>query len=188
MRQHCAAFAGGELLVGIKAEDGQVAKAAGALALELGADGLAGVLDHDQIMAAGEARSASISAGMPKVWTTRMARVRGVMARSTAAGIEVECHGVDLRKDWRGADLENRVGHGDKSEGGHDDLVALADAQRKQSEMQTGGAGADGYGVGHGVIGGQRGFKGRKLGAEAEVRRAQNGGDGIDFGLGDVRR
>ena len=31
-------------------------------------------------------RIAAISAGRPKVWTTRMARVFGVMARSMAAG------------------------------------------------------------------------------------------------------
>ena len=117
-----------------------------------------------------------------------MARVRGVMARSTAGGIEIEGDAVDLRKDGRGAHLQDGIGHGDKSEGGNDDLVALADAQGEQSQMQAGGAGADGYGVGHGVIVGQCGFKGRQFRAEAEVRRAQNGGDGIDLRLGDVGR
>ena len=52
--------------------------------------------------------------------------------------------------------------------------------------MEAGGAGADGYGVGHGVIGGERGFKGGKFGAERQVRGAKDGGDGVDFGLGDV--
>ena len=94
-----------------------------------------------------------------------MARVRGVMARSTAGRIKVESDRVDLRKDRRGAHLEDRVGDRDEGEGGHDDLVALADAQSEQSQMQARGAGADGDGVGHGVVGGERGLKGRQFGA-----------------------
>ena len=102
--------------------------------------------------------------------------------------IEIERDGIDLGKDRRRATLEHGVSHSYKGERGHDDLVALADAQRKQRQMQTGGAGADGHGVIHGVIRGQRGFKGRELGAQAEVRRAQDGGDGIDLRLGNVGR
>ena len=44
-----------------------------------------------------------------------------------------------------------------------------------------------GYCVRHGVIVGESGFKSGQLGAEAQVRRAQDGCNGIDLGLGDVR-
>ena len=54
--------------------------------------------------------------------------------------------------------------------------------------MKAGGAGADGDGVGDGVVGGQSGFKRGEFGAEAEVGRAQDGSDGVDFGFGDVGR
>jgi hypothetical protein len=82
--------------------------------------------------------------------------------------------------------LEDRIGYGDESERGHDDFVALADAQGEQSKVQASGAGADADGMGHGVVGGQCCLKRRQFGTHAEVRRAQNGGDGVDLGLGDV--
>ena len=186
--QHCAAFAGGELLVGIEAKYCHIAKAAGAVVVEFGADGLTGVFNEDKAVTAGEITE--------RVHIGRNAKgvdnQNGAGARRDGAGhgggIEVEGDGVNLGKDGRGANLENCVGHGHKCKGGHDYLVAFADAEREQSEMETGGAGADGYGIGHGVISGQGGFKGWKLGSKAEVRRTQNCGDGIDFGLRDVRR
>jgi len=52
--------------------------------------------------------------------------------------------------------------------------------------MQAGGAGAYGYSVGDGVILGKCGFKCGEFGAERQVRRAEDGGDGVDVGLGDV--
>ena len=92
-----------------------------------------------------------------------MARVRGVIARSTAVGSRLSVSGIDLRKDGRRAHLKYRVGHGHKGKRGKNHLVALADPQREQRQMQAGGAGADGHGVIHAVIRGQLRFKGRKF-------------------------
>jgi len=80
---------------------------------------------------------------------------------------------VDLSKDWSSADLKNGVGHGDKGERRNDDLVALADAQREQSQVQSCGAGADGNSVGHAMEGGQRDLEGIELGPRLKrgVRR-----------------
>ena len=117
-----------------------------------------------------------------------MARVRGVIARSTAAGSRLSVTRIDLRENGRRAHLKDCVGHGHKGKGRNDYLVALAHAQREQSQMQAGGAGADGYGVLHAVIRSQLRFKGRKFRAQAEVRRAQNGGDGRDLRFGNVGR
>jgi hypothetical protein len=52
--------------------------------------------------------------------------------------------------------------------------------------MKARGAGAHGYCVGHRVVGGEGCFKGGEFGAEAEVRSAKNGADGVDFCLSDV--
>ncbi len=52
--------------------------------------------------------------------------------------------------------------------------------------MQSGGAAADGDGMGSGVVFGERGFEGGEFGSEAEMGSAQDGGDGGDFGFGDV--
>jgi hypothetical protein len=52
--------------------------------------------------------------------------------------------------------------------------------------MQSSGAAANGDGVGDGVIFGEGGFERCQFGTEAEMRGAQDGGDGNDFGLGDV--
>jgi hypothetical protein len=114
----------------------------------------------------------------------------GAGARANGAldggGIEIEGEGVDVGEDGRSADVEDGVGDGDKGERGDDDLVAFTDAEDEQGQMKAGGAGADGYGVRDGVVLGQCGFKSRQFGAEAEVRGAQDGGDGVDFGVGDV--
>ena len=137
VRQHSAAFAGSELLVGIEAKDGQIAEAAGALVFELRADGLACILDHGQVVAAGDAQE-RVHLGRnaegvndkdgPRSWRN---------GPLDAGGVKIKSHRIDLRKDRRGADLENRIGNGDEREGRHNHLVAFTDAECEQSEMQS---------------------------------------------------
>jgi hypothetical protein len=100
---------------------------------------------------------------MPKVCTTSSARVRG-------------------------AHLQHRIGYGDKCERGNNHFVALADAQRKQRQVQPRRAGADRNRVRDAVVSGQRSLKRRQLRPQAEPGRAQNPGHGVDLGLGDIRR
>ena len=50
----CAAFAGGDLLVGVEAEDGEIAEAANAALVEFCTNGFAGVLDDREIVSLGE--------------------------------------------------------------------------------------------------------------------------------------
>ena len=52
--QNGAAFARGDLLVGIKAQDGEIAKPAHAPAVKLGPDGLAGIFDEHEPMSIGD--------------------------------------------------------------------------------------------------------------------------------------
>ncbi len=117
-----------------------------------------------------------------------MARVRGVIARSTATGSRLRVSGIDLREDRRRAHLEHRVGHGDKGKGRHNDFVALAHPQRQQCQMQAGGAGTDSHSVLNAVIRGQLRLERREFRTQAKIRRAQDGGHGRDLGLGDVGR
>ncbi len=67
-RQHRAALAGGHLLVGIEAENSEIAEAAGEAPVEARADGFACILDQSQIDGdRARSLSASICAGTPKV-------------------------------------------------------------------------------------------------------------------------
>jgi hypothetical protein len=66
--------------------------------------------------------------------------------------IEIKRDGVNLREYRCSADLQDCVGYGDECEGGDDNLVAFADAERQQGEMESCGAGADGYCVRNVVI------------------------------------
>ncbi len=72
------------------------------------------------------------------------ARVRGVIAASIAAGRDAERVRLDVDEDRGRAGQRDGVGRGGEGEGRDDDLVAGADAQRDQGQVQRGGAGVDG--------------------------------------------
>jgi len=134
--QHRAAFAGSDLLVGIEAEDGERAECAHAARIrgftELRADRFAGVFHDDQIVPAGDRlECVHVGGDAEGVDDEQGARAWGD-GLLDGGGIEVEGDRVDLREDRRCADLEHRVGDGYKSEGGNDDLIARANAQREQ--------------------------------------------------------
>ena len=101
-------------------------------------------------------------------------------------GREVEGDGIDVGEDRCGADVQDGVGDGDEGEGRDDDFIAFSDAEGEQGHVQACGAAADGDGVGDGVVCGKGGFERGEFGAEAEMGCAQDGGDGGDFGFGDV--
>jgi len=188
--QDCAALAGGYLLVGIEAEDGEMAEAADAARIrrlaEFCADGLAGVFNEEKFVAGREGLECiDVSGDAEGVYEEDGAGAGGEDALD-GFGVEIEGDGVNFSEYGRGADLQYRVGHRDESEGRNDDFVAFTDVECKQGEVQAGGAGTDGYGLRDGVVGGEGGFKGGELRAQAEVRRAETSGDGVDFELGDV--
>jgi hypothetical protein len=134
-REHCAAFAGGDLLVGIKAEDGEIAETAHAAMVEFGADGLAGVFDEGEAMPARNAlKRLHVGRNAECVNGQDGARARG-NGLFHGRRIEIERDGIDLGKNRRCAYLEHGVSHGYKCERGDNDLIALAYAQRKQRQM-----------------------------------------------------
>ena len=134
--QHGAALAGGHLLIGIEAEDGQIAEAADATPVEVRADGLAGVFDRDRRW------RRAISEGVHLRWDAE-----GVNDEEAAcapgdcrsrAGVEIQRDRIDLREDRRSAHLYNGIGDRNKRKRRNDHLIARANAQRQQRQMQPG--------------------------------------------------
>ena len=183
-----AAFAGGDLLVGIEAEYGEIAEAAGAVVLDFRPDGFGGVFNDGKVVVCGQiAKRRHVGGDAEGVDDQDGASARGEDALDGCRR-EVEGDGIDVGEDGYGADLKNSSGDGDESEGWNDDFVPFSDAESEQGHVQAGCAAADGDCVGDGVIGGECGLEGGQFGAEAEMRRAQNGGNSVDFGFGDVGR
>ena len=82
------------------------------------------------------AMMASMSAGWPAMWTGMMARVRGVIAASTACRIEVEGLQVNVREDRDGVGLDHRGGGGQEGVRRDDDLLLRANAGGHQRDAQ----------------------------------------------------
>jgi hypothetical protein len=76
-----------------------------------------------------------------------MALVRGVMAASTAAGSMFSVAGSMSTSLHVGAQVAHHLGGGGEGVGGGDDLVARADADGFQRQVQAGGGRVDGDAV-----------------------------------------
>ena len=153
---------------------------------ELGADGFARVFDDYKVVARCEvAEGVHVGGDAEGVDYQDGAGSWGEDVFD-GGGSEVEGNGVDVREDGRSANMQDGVGYCDEGEGRDDDFVAFPDAEGEQGHVQAGGSAADGDGVGDGVVCGECGFERVEFGAEAEVRSAQDCGDGVDFGFGDV--
>jgi len=135
-----------------------MAEAAGAAGVwrlaKLSADGFAGVLNEEEIVAGGE----GLESGHVRGNAEGVNEEDGAGARGDGAfdghWIEIESDGVDFREDGCGTDLQHGIGYSDESEGRDDDFVAFAYGESQQCEVKAGCAGADGYGVGDCVVGG----------------------------------
>ena len=92
--------------------------------------------------------SASHSTGRPKRCTAMTARVPRRDRGGDGSDVEVERVGVDVDEHrLRAAQLDGVRGRRERV-GGDDHLVARADLEREQGEMERGGAGRDGRRVG----------------------------------------
>ena len=120
MGEYCAAFAGGDLFVWIEAEDGKVAEAANAAGIgrrsEFSTDGLAGVLDEEEVMAGGEGLEGGYVSGNAEGVDEENGAGAGGEGAFDGIGGEVEGEGIDFSEDGCGADLQHRVGDGDEGE------------------------------------------------------------------------
>lgn len=186
MGQNGAAFTGGDLLVGIEAEDGEIAKSADASLMKFGTDRFAGVFNDYEVVPGGEvAKAMHVRGNAEGVDYEDGAGSRGQRAFN-CGGCEVESDRVDVGEDGCGANVKDGVGYGDEGERGDDDFIAFSDAESEQGHVQACGAAADCDGVGDGVVCGQSGFERREFGTEAEMRSAQDCSYGSNFCFGDV--
>ena len=80
----------------VEAEDADVAERAGGAAVVGRAGGLGGVLDDDEAVLAAIAMIASSSAGQPKMSTTTIAFVRGVIRSRTERGSSPNVSRLDV--------------------------------------------------------------------------------------------
>ena len=102
-----------------------------------GREPLRRVLDDAQPSAARRSRRARpCRAPRPRSATGRIAAVRGVSRRSTSCGVEAERAVLDVGEHGPGADAQHRVGAGHEGERGADHLVARADAEGEQRELE----------------------------------------------------
>ena len=125
------------------------------------------------------ARRASTSAGTPPWCTSSTARVRGVRTASTLARGEVAGAQLDIGEDRFGAGVADRVGGGDEGQRGHHHLVAGAEAERDQGQVQRGGAGTEGDGVLRADPLGEGPFEGGDPGALGDPAGAHRLGGGL---------
>ena len=108
---------------------------------------------------AATARIASMSHGRPIWWTGMIALVRGVIGRFDEAGVDVVRPRVDVHEDGRRPAVADRVGGGDERVADRHHLVARADAQGVQGQVQGGRAARHGERVGGADVGGESSSK-----------------------------
>lgn len=140
-------LAGGHVLCGIEAEDADVPDGPGPSAVVLGAVGLAGVLNdqnvplfsdlHDGVHVAREAVEVDHDYGL---------RLLGDRIFDPV-GIDVVGLRVDVAEDGPRPLHQNARGGGDEGEGGRDHLISLSNAQGGEGGVKACGAVADGDAV-----------------------------------------
>ena len=126
------------------------------------------------------ARIGSRSAGCPARWTGMIAFVRSVTSCGDQGGVDVEIALADIAEDGRGAAVLDHVGGRGPGDRARDHLVARADADREQREVERRRAGGDGEHVlglevlGHALLEQRRPRAGRQ---PARAQRLDDGGD-----------
>jgi len=181
-----AAFAGGDLFIGVEAEDADAAEGADLAAFVGTAEAFAGVFDEGDFVAGGDGGDFVHADGVAEGFDGEDGFGFGGDGGFDFVGIEVEGLGVDVDEDGSGADHLDDVGGGDEGEGGGDDLVAGADVQGEEAAVEAGGAGGDGDGFVDVEVVLEGVFELGAFGAQGEMAGFQNVDDGLDFGVGDV--
>ena len=140
------AFAGGDGLVGVEAEHRGVAvERADELAAAGGGQRVRGVFHHLQVAVGRQLEQRSHVGGQAGV----VHRHDGLGARRDRfldrGGVDVQRRRVDVDQLHVGTQVAHHLGGGGEGVGGRDDLVAGADAQGLQRQVQAGGGGIDGH-------------------------------------------
>lgn len=139
-----AAFAGGDLFVGVEAEDSAEAEGADLAFSGCAAEAFAAVFDEGEVVFFGECFLGVHAGGVAEGFDGDDGFGAGGDGAAEAGDVEVVGFGVDVDEDGFGADEEDAVGGGDEGEGGGDDFVAFFDAGGEHGDVEAGGAGGDG--------------------------------------------
>ncbi len=94
-----------------------------------GAEGLAGVFDHGEVVALGQGEEGHHVGGAAEGVDYEEGTGARRDGRFDGCGREVERVGVDVDEYRGGALVADGVGGGDEGEGGDEDLVTLTDVQ-----------------------------------------------------------
>ena len=166
-REH-PAVARGDHLSGVEREAGhrsvrpadRLPAVAGA---DLAADGAGRVFDDGQAVTLGHRNDGGHVTGQADL----MDRHNGLGPRRDGfpetGGVDVVCPRVDVHEHRRCPTIANRVGGRDKGVADRDHLIAGADAENVQGQMQRRGAAGDGTGVGGADVGGELRLEGGDL-------------------------
>src|SRR5450631_3412783 len=124
------AFAGSDLLVGVKREDAGVAHGTNPTAAVLCPDGLAGILNHQQPVPLGDFENGRHLRRNSERMDGKNSPRPGRDRFFDPLWVDVQSARINVGKHWGRTFIANGVGGGDESERGNDHLVALSDAER----------------------------------------------------------
>ncbi len=193
VRDHQAAFAGGDHLARMEAEAGHGAEGPGGLSVDGGADGAGRVLDDGEV-AEGGGDGGVARRGAELVDDDRRPGLFAAGGRE-GFGSAVPLGGVDVDQDRCGAPSPDGVGGAGPGEVGDQHLVAGPDGEGLEGELEGRGAAGDGHSVGPARALGEGRLEGLDPRALDEHPAGQHLGDGGGFfgaegrtGEGDHRR
>ncbi len=181
-----AAFAGGDLFIGVESEDAGAPEGADGAFAGASAEAFAGVFDEDEFVFLGELFDFDHSAGVAEGFDGDDGLGIWGEGGFEFGEVDIEVFGVDIDEDGFSADVEDAIGGGDEGEGGGDDFVAGLDAGGDHGAMEAGGAGGDADGVLASDAFCAEGFEFLDFGADGEGWGGEDVDDGVDFASGDV--
>jgi hypothetical protein len=101
-------------------------------------------------------------------------------------GVDIQRDRVDVHKYRHGAFVTNRICRRDEGERRNDDLIAFADIQCADAQVQPGGSGTDRDRMRERNRGRYLRFELLRHRPQAQPRRPQHGNHGFNFCLGDI--
>ena len=176
-----APLAGGDVLVGVERKDGYGVQGADAPAFVFGARGVGSVLDDGQAVFPGQGEDRVHVAGLAGKVHRDDCPGMGRNLFPDLCRIDVECAGLDVRQDRRGAAEDDHADRGGEGHGGGDDLVPLFYSEGQEGQVQAGGGGTQGDGIGRPHIGLEGILEQFDLGAGGDPAGFQGVNDLVDL-------
>ena len=110
---------------------------------------MGGIFDDFQVVVLSDFQNLTVSHGWPAMWTGMMALVLEVISASICFRVHIQRLGLTVHEYGIGPEIEHDFSCRGKGHRRHDNVVALFDADRVQSQVESGRSGIDGYPRGH---------------------------------------